>query len=221
VFQPNFRGSDGYGARFRAAGYGEWGRKMQTDVSDGLAELGRLGVVDPKRACIVGAGYGGYAALAGVTVQQGFYRCAVSVAGIADPGASLANIARWSDGPDSATRYWRRFMGVTSLQEGELKAVSPFDAAARADAPILLVHGTDDTVVPIDESRRMAAALRAAGKPVELIELPHEDHWLSHATNRIAMLTAAVAFVEKYDPPDPSPAAPGERAAGPSPDDKR
>jgi dipeptidyl aminopeptidase/acylaminoacyl peptidase len=84
VFQPNFRGSTDRDDAFRRAGYGQWGRKMQTDISDGLAELTRQGIVDPKRACIVGASYGGYAALAGVTLQQGLYRCAVAVAPVSD-----------------------------------------------------------------------------------------------------------------------------------------
>ena len=90
VFQPNFRGSSGSGKAFRDAGFGQWGRKMQTDVSDGVAELARQGIVDPKRVCIVGASYGGYAALAGVTVQQGLYRCAVSVSGVAPLPSPLA-----------------------------------------------------------------------------------------------------------------------------------
>ncbi|MBW8752592.1 MAG: S9 family peptidase, partial [Sphingomonadales bacterium] len=84
VFQPNFRGSTNRGDAFRRAGYGQWGRKMQTDISDGLAELARQGIVDPKRACIVGASYGGYAALAGVTLQHGLYRCAAAVAPVSD-----------------------------------------------------------------------------------------------------------------------------------------
>ena len=207
VFQPNYRGSDGYGLKYREAGFGEWGKKMQTDVSDGLAELARQGVVDPKRACIVGGSYGGYAALAGVTVQQGLYRCAVSVAGVANLGRMLDDAADWSDGPSSTTRYWKRFMGVTTVWQSELKAISPVDVAAHADAPILLIHGTDDTVVPIEQSRQMAAALRRAGKPVDYVELPGEDHWLSREQTRTAMLKAAVAFVEKNDPVDPAPPA--------------
>jgi dipeptidyl aminopeptidase/acylaminoacyl peptidase len=71
VFQPNFRGSTNRDDAFVRAGYGEWGRKMQSDISDGLQALADKGIVDPKRACIVGASYGGYAALAGVTLQQG------------------------------------------------------------------------------------------------------------------------------------------------------
>jgi dipeptidyl aminopeptidase/acylaminoacyl peptidase len=203
VFQPNFRGSSDYGVAFRNAGLGQWGRKMQTDISDGVADLARRGIVDPRRACIVGASYGGYAALAGVTVQQGLYRCAVSVAGVADLGAFLSYAYKRSDGPSSSTRYWRDFMGVTSTwSHSELDPIDPANLASRADAPILLIHGKDDTVVPIDQSQIMERALRRAGKPVEFVTMDNEDHWLSREETRIAMLKSAVAFVEKYNPPN-------------------
>jgi len=200
VFQPNFRGSDGFGRAFRDAGYGQWGRKMQTDISDGVAELTRQGLVDPKRACIVGASYGGYAALAGVTVQQGLYRCAVAVAGIGD----LNGFLTWSDqkfGVETpALRYERLFLGVRSNGDPALRDISPQHLAARADAPILLIHGKDDTVVPINQSLDLRDALKGAGKSVELVELTGEDHWLSSPATRVQTLAASVAFVEKYNP---------------------
>ena len=114
VFQPNFRGSSGYTSEFVDAGQGQWGRKMQTDVSDGLAELARQGIVDPRRACIVGASYGGYAALAGVTVQHGLYRCAVSDAGVSDLAAMLRYEYQKRDDVSATTRYWKTFMGPES-----------------------------------------------------------------------------------------------------------
>ena len=201
VFQPNFRGSGGYGVEFRNAGFGEWGRKMQTDVSDGVAELARQGVVDPKRACIVGGSYGGYAALAGVTVQQGLYRCAVSVAGVADLVDMLNFAYKRAGAPNSELRYWRTYMGVTSFWErSQLKPITPADLADRADAPILLIHGLKDTVVPIDQSETMESALKSAGKPVEFVKMENEDHWLSREATRVQMLKAAVAFVEKNNP---------------------
>jgi dipeptidyl aminopeptidase/acylaminoacyl peptidase len=201
VFQPNFRGSDGYGVEFRNAGLGQWGRKMQTDISDGVAELARQGIVDPKRACIVGASYGGYAALAGVTVQQGLYRCAVADAGVSDLGDMLTYSAGYRGVPSAGIRYWRAFMGVTSVWENsQVKPISPAELADRADAPILLIHGTSDTVVPIAQSETMEAALKRAGKPVEFVRMENEDHWLSRAETRVQMLKAAVAFVEKYNP---------------------
>ena len=204
VFQPNFRGSDGEGGKpLRDAGFGEWGRKMQTDVSDGVAALARRGLVDPKRACIVGASYGGYVALAGVTVQQGLYRCAVSYGGLSDLGDFLERITpSWSDPRNPETRYLRRFIGVRDSEDPALRALSPARLADRADAPVLLIHGADDTVVPILQSRKMERELTKAGKPVEFVLLKGEDHWLSRDATRKAMLAAALAFVEKYDPAD-------------------
>ncbi len=208
VFQPKFRGSSGYGGVLRDAGFGQWGRKMQTDLSDGLAELARQGVVDPKRACIVGASYGGYAALAGVTVQQHLYRCAVSVAGVADLDRMLSyedDKAGWNS---STLRFWKQFMGITShWSNAQVRDISPVQLADKADAPILLLHGDNDTTVPIDQSQAMKRALEGAGKPVEFVTLPGADHWLLEEDARVAMLKASVAFVLKYDPPDPAPTA--------------
>ncbi|HEX7761218.1 MAG TPA: S9 family peptidase [Caulobacteraceae bacterium] len=202
VFQPNFRGSSGYGQEFVRAGYGQWGRKMQTDISDGIQELVRQGVADPHRACVLGWSYGGYAALAGVTVQQGLYRCAVSIAGVADLPLMLTYERDLTGGVGASERYWKTFMGATTGSEAELKPLSPARRADRADAPILLIHGKEDTVVPVDQSQAMEKALRSAGKPVETVYLPGGDHQLSQAQTRLEMLQAAVAFVEKYDPPD-------------------
>lgn len=200
VFQPNYRGTEGRGEAFRRAAFGEFGRKMQTDITDGVAALAAQGVIDPKRACIVGASYGGYAALAGVTVQQGRYRCSVSVAGLAD----LTRFQLWVRQNNASDRraesFWRALMGASAGQN--LADISPAQLAARADAPILLIHGADDSVVPIEQSQQMEKALRGAGKPVEFITMPSEDHWLSRETTRQAMLKSAVAFVEKNNPPN-------------------
>jgi dienelactone hydrolase len=202
VLQPNFRGSTGLGVDFQNAGHGEWGRKMQTDLSDGLAELARLGIADPKRACIMGASYGGYAALAGVTLQHGLYRCAVSVAGVSDVVELYDTDVLHSNRANSLIHALKEELGP----ESDLKKVSPRRFAAQADAPILLIHGKDDTRVLYAQSSAMARELKQAGKPYELVTLPGEDHWLSRGETRLAMLTAAVAFVEKYNPADPAPA---------------
>jgi acetyl esterase/lipase len=198
VFQPNYRGSGGYGAAFRSAGYGQWGAKMLTDMSDGVAALAKSGVVDPKRVCIVGGSYGGYAALAGVTLQRGVYRCAVSVSGVSDVGAVMA---REGDSYANANgRYNRALFGVKSAVDPALAAISPLRRAEDATAPILLIHGKDDTVVPFVHSESMNGALKVAGKPVEFIATDGEDHWLSHEKTRAETLQASVAFVEKYNP---------------------
>jgi len=199
VFQPNYRGTLGYGDDFRRAADGQFGRKMQTDISDGVAALARAGVIDAKRVCIVGASYGGYAALAGVTLQHGLYRCAVSVAGISDMKKMLTDINAGS-GPDRrALNFWR---GLAGAKSEDLDAISPLRFVDKADVPVLLIHGENDTVVPIIQSQLMERALRQAGKPVELVTMPGEDHWLSVPATRETMLERAVGFVEKNNPAD-------------------
>lgn len=197
VLQPNFRGSTNLGEEFKLLGNGEWGRKMQTDLSDGISYLADQGIVDPSRTCIVGASYGGYAALAGVTVEQGVYRCAVSVNGVSDLDLMVDQLYR-ETGSKEGREYWLEQMGP----KDELKSISPRQLASRADGPVLLIHGVDDTVVPYKQSDVMLDALEDAGKPVRLVQLDGEDHWLSRESTRKTMLAEAVAFVMEHNPPD-------------------
>jgi dipeptidyl aminopeptidase/acylaminoacyl peptidase len=203
VLQPQFRGSDGFGQRFLAAGFGEWGRKMQSDLEDGVRKLVQDGVVDPKRVCIVGASYGGYAALAGAAFDGDLYRCAASVAGLSD----LRRFLSWRanrQGGDRDTpqmRYWTRFMGADNPRDTKLQAISPAEFVDRVKIPVLLIHGQDDTVVGFEQSRIMAEALKKAGKPVSLVALKGEDHWLSREETRLQMLRSVVDFLKANNPP--------------------
>jgi dipeptidyl aminopeptidase/acylaminoacyl peptidase len=198
VLQPNFRGSS-LSYQFVSAGFGQWGRKMQTDLSDGVHYLADQGVIDPKRVCIVGGSYGGYAALAGVTLDPGLYRCAISVAGISD-----MKRFRWGIGyTDSAgQRYMDRYLGTAHQGNSVLSAISPIDHADALTAPVLLIHGVDDTVVPYSQSSLMESVLKSAHKNVEFVTLKHEDHWLSSSQTRLQMLEASVAFLRKNNPPN-------------------
>lgn len=199
VLQPEFRGSDGFGWKLESAGFGEWGRKMQTDLSDGVRALAGQGLIDPKRVCIVGHSYGGYAALTGVTLEQGVYRCAVSVAGVSDLRTQIGGPKADAE-HSSSVRYWDRFMGAKDPKDPILDQISPASHAAAASAPILLIHGQDDTVVPIEQSRIMERELKRANKPVEFVVLKNEDHWLSREATRMQTLQATVAFLEKDNP---------------------
>ena len=203
VLQTNFRGSS-VDASFIQAGFGEWGRKMQTDLSDGVRYLAKEGIADPARVCIVGASYGGYAALAGVTIDPGVYRCAVAVAGISDLKRMLAweaDQVRYSD--KDTVRYWNRFMGVSGPGDPKLDAISPIKHIDAVKVPVLLIHGKDDTVVPFEQSTVMFDALRSAKKDVQMVTLKHEDHWLSRGETRLQMLESSVEFLRAQNPPDP------------------
>jgi len=199
VLQVNYRGSDGFGWKFLSAGFGQWGRKMQTDLSDGVRHLAAKGTIDPKRVCIVGGSYGGYAALAGAALDRGVYRCAASFGGISD----LRKMIIYSRGMHglAAQRYWTRFMGADDLKDPILAQYSPLAHIADVDIPVLLIHGRDDTVVPLEQSQLMADALQRAGKPVELVVQKGADHWLSRGDTRLAMLQAVTTFLERNNPP--------------------
>jgi dipeptidyl aminopeptidase/acylaminoacyl peptidase len=133
-----------------------------------------------------------------VTLQQGLYKCAVAVAPVADLGALFTE----EGGTSNRSGMLRRSLLEELGPRDGFAEVSPRRHAARADAPILLIHGKDDTVVPFDQSDDMAHALASAGKPHRLVVLREEDHWLSRPETRLQMLEEAVIFVEEHNPPD-------------------
>lgn len=194
VLQPNYRGSTGYGAAFRDKGDGEWGKAMQDDVTDGVRWLIADGVADAKRICIVGGSYGGYAALQGTVRDPDLYRCAVSFAGVSDLAQQVKFNRRYLGGQTSRAVYRQA--------APDFAAVAPVNFAATIKTPILLVHGKRDTVVPYDQSLRMDAALRKAGKAVETVIQPEGDHGLSREADRVGFLRALEAFLAKHNPAD-------------------
>jgi dipeptidyl aminopeptidase/acylaminoacyl peptidase len=200
VLQPNYRGSDGYGAAWRDAGRGGWGTGvMQQDITDGVAALVDAGIADRERVCIVGASYGGYAALAGATFTPELYRCAVAISPIADVNGFIDYQRDRSERGSATVTYWETVAGGDLGAAGDrLRAISPARNVDNVQAPILLIHGRDDSVVPISQSRSMESALRGAGKSVELVELSGEDHWLSRADTRLETLEAVDAFLATH-----------------------
>jgi dipeptidyl aminopeptidase/acylaminoacyl peptidase len=196
VLQPQFRGSTGYGEAHRKAGYRQWGRLMQDDVTDGVKALIEQGIADPKRVCIVGASYGGYAALAGAAFTPELYACAVSINGISNLPAMLTFEEAYAGEESDSLSYWKDHIGPRTSPEVISK--SPSRAAANVRAPILLLHGVNDSVVPVAQSREMASALKSLSKAHTLIELPGEDHWLSRSDSRTRVLTEMETFLARY-----------------------
>jgi dipeptidyl aminopeptidase/acylaminoacyl peptidase len=198
VFQPNFRGSDGFGRAFAESGYGEWGRKMQDDITDGVRMLIAQGAVDGNRMCIVGASYGGYAALAAAALTPDLFKCAASVAGISDLESFIAwRKSRWGSDSEGYT-YWLKAIGDPDVDEQRLRDVSPARLVDRIKIPVLLIHGTDDYIVPVAQSRAMQRALERAGITAELVELEGEGHsnWAFDSDKRA--LETIDAFLSRY-----------------------
>jgi len=173
VLQPNFRGSGGYGQGFVRAGNRRWGERMQEDVEDCVAHVVAAGKVDAARVAIAGISYGGYAALMGAVRRPDLYRACAAICGVSDLPAILRSEKR--DDPEGY-EYWVRSMGDPGADRAMLEAASPARRAAEIACPVLLIHGVDDRIVPIEQSRLMARALKDAGKPHELVEVPGAGH---------------------------------------------
>jgi dipeptidyl aminopeptidase/acylaminoacyl peptidase len=196
VLQPQFRGSTGFGADLFRAGHKQWGRGMQDDITAGVQDLITRGIVDPKRVCIVGGSYGGYAALAGAAFTPDIYACAVSVNGVTDI-PQMAGYLRERGGEDSDSyRWWRDMIGHPSDQD--LIAFSPSRSIETIKAPILLIHATNDTVVPPSQSRNFSQLLKQRGKAHEYVELAGEDHWLSTGSSRQTVLESIDRFLAAH-----------------------
>jgi dipeptidyl aminopeptidase/acylaminoacyl peptidase len=195
VFQPNFRGSGGFGVAFKEAGHGEWGGKMQDDITDGVNLLVRQGWSDPERICIMGANYGGYAALAGGAFTPGLYQCIAAIAPISNVVEILKTTKRDSGSRSLTFDNVERMIGDLRDDRAKIEDISPVNHAANFTAPVLLIHGEDDAVLPLLQSTQMKDALEAAGKPVRYVVLKGEDHWLSKSETRLQTLQELDKFV--------------------------
>jgi len=213
VFQPNFRGSSGFGRAFAEAGYGEWGGRMQQDVSDGVDALLKSGAADPARMCLVGASYGGYVALQGGAADGDRWRCVVSIAGVSDLPEVLEYERRIWGRDSEIYEYWTRSIGDEKADAASLIARSPARNASRFTAPVLLIHGDVDGVVPLDQSKRMKSALERVGKSVRLVVLKDEDHNGWARKNEKLMLQELESFLATHLKGAPAPASTAKPAA--------
>ena len=152
VLQPQFRGSTGFGEAFETAGYRQWGGLMQDDITDGVRAMISQGIADPHRIAIVGASYGGYAALAGAAFTPELYACAVSIDGVSDVAALRRDVASTQElGPfmlpvyihSTADDYWNTHIGTAN--DRNLVDRSPINSVKSIRAPVLLIYGSGDS----------------------------------------------------------------------------
>jgi dipeptidyl aminopeptidase/acylaminoacyl peptidase len=198
VIQPQFRGSTGFGTAHREAGKGEWGRKMQDDLTDAIKFFVAKDYINPEKVCILGGSYGGYAALAGGAFTPDLYRCIVSINGVSDLN-DLRHEDRNKFGYYSeAADYMDIQYSKGDVDKAELSARSPVQHVKNFIAPVLLIHGDKDQRVPISQSEHIAKELRAAGKSVEFIKLNGDTHYLEEPETRTQALLAAIEFVNKH-----------------------
>ncbi|HEY1880567.1 MAG TPA: S9 family peptidase [Caulobacteraceae bacterium] len=198
VLQLNFRGSGGYGVNWLNAGFRQWGGLMQDDIVDGVRALIAQGLVDPKRICIFGASYGGYAALIQGGLHPELYKCVVSWAGVSDLEKLLKD-DRSSDGKDSEVyNYELKELGDPDADHVALAKASPITYADNYASPVLLVHGLDDTTVKVDQSKEMAKALQHGKRDVRLVLVKGENHRDWDKDNMVSTMDAVAAFIDAH-----------------------
>jgi dipeptidyl aminopeptidase/acylaminoacyl peptidase len=188
VLQPQFRGSTCNGAEFERLGFRQWGLAMQDDLTDGTRWLIQQKLADAARICIVGASYGGYAALEGVVKEPDLYRCAAAWA----PATDLAKMVSKDKRDHLNTEAGIDTIGT---DHDALKDVSPALHADRIRVPVLLVHGKSDFTVQVWQSEEMEEALKDAHKNVEAIYLDDSDHYMDTFDARLAWLKALEKFL--------------------------
>lgn len=190
VLQMNFRGSSGYGYDFMKQGLQSWGQAMQDDVEDGTRWLIEQGIADKSRICIVGASYGGYAALMGAVKTPDLYQCIVSFAGVTDVEYLVKSHRRFSN-----YEVVKKQIGDNYKQ---LWQVSPLKHADKITKPVLLIHGSKDRVVRVRHSDKMASKLKRAEKSVLYLEIEGADHYLSNNEHRLQTFSAIEAFLAQH-----------------------
>lgn len=199
VVVPNFRVTPGMGQKIFSAGLGEIGRKMSEDHEDALKWAVDEGFSDPKRACISGASYGGYAALQAMVKTPDLFKCAV--AGLAVTDLEYQNTSMDTDyvryGRDD-NKTWKAVVGVKSFGEAIVREVSPVHNAAKIKGAVFLYAGQDDSRVPIDQINRMDKALRAAGNPAKaFVVKEREGHGFGKLENRVDLYTLILKFLDQ------------------------
>jgi len=191
VLQINFRGSSNYGRAHTAAARHQWGLRMQDDVTDATRWAIEQGIADRKRICIYGASYGAYAALMGTVREPGLYQCAAGYVGIYDLPLMFERGDIQSD--RSGMTYLRDWLGAPEA----LAERSPVNLAAQVKVPVFLAAGGEDKRAPIQHTKKMEAALRRAGTPVESLYYKSEGHGFYTPQHQREYYTRLLAFLSR------------------------
>ncbi|BCD99832.1 alpha/beta hydrolase family protein [Marinagarivorans cellulosilyticus] len=187
VFQPQFRGSKGFGFEHLRAGDQQWGLGIQNDITDGVNWLVKEEIIDPKKVCIVGASFGGYAAGMGLASTPELYQCGISINGVLDMKFFNRD-----------TLWHNEYNQELTNPEWGLAKVSPYHLIKKIDDPMLIIYGEDDSVVDPEHSTKMHKRLKKKGKSTEIVKLPKGEHWRTIEANEIKMFEAMDRFLSTY-----------------------
>lgn len=195
VLQMNFRSSTGYGKSFWTAGFKQWGKAMQDDVTDGVKWLIDQGIADPKRVAIYGGSYGGYTVLAGITFTPELYCCGIDYVGVSNIFTLF----------DTMPPYWEQgrkmmyeMVGDPETEKELLTSVSPIFHIDNITCPLFVAQGANDVRVKQEHSEQIVSALREKNIDVEYMVKENEGHGFHNEENRFDFYRAMEAFLEKH-----------------------
>ena len=192
VLSVNYRGSTGLGKDHLLAGEGEWYARMQDDLVDAVRWAVDERIADPDRLVIMGASYGGYAALAGLTRDPDLFAAAIAEVGPSNLRTLLESIPPYWE---SGRTILERMIGVGKV---DLDAISPIQHVDRIERPLLLGHGANDPRVKLTESETIAAAMAERQLPIDFVVFPDEGHGLANPSNALAMYALVEAFLSQH-----------------------
>jgi dipeptidyl aminopeptidase/acylaminoacyl peptidase len=200
VLEPEFRGSTGFGKKHFHAGWKQWGLKMQDDIADGARWAIAEGIVDPKRICIAGASYGGYATLMGLINNPELFKCGIDWVGVTD--IALLYTGHWSAKSDLSEGYKKYGMptlvGDPVKDAAQFEATSPLAQAARIKQPLLLAYGGADQRVPVYHGKKFYEAVKRTNADVESVVYDEEGHGWALPKNRIDFWGRVEQFLERH-----------------------
>jgi dipeptidyl aminopeptidase/acylaminoacyl peptidase len=196
TLQVNFRGSAGFGKKFLNAGNGQWGvGTMQHDLTDAVKWAIAKGIADPKKVCIYGGSYGGYATLAGLVFTPDLYACGVDIVGPSNIKTLLAAIPP----------YWAPMKKMFTLRVGDVEAdetlntkISPLFHASNIKVPLIVAQGANDPRVNIREADQIVKAMRDKGLPVTYVVYTDEGHGFARPNNRLDFYGRVDEFLAKH-----------------------
>ena len=199
VVVPNFRITPGMGARKYYSGFGTMGREMSDDHEDALKWAVEQGFADPRRACISGASYGGYAALWAPVRTPNAFKCVIAGLPVTDLPYQLTSTETDFVSSDSALNFWRAILGTNDFNSQLARDLSPINHADKIKVPVFMYAGRDDVRTPARQADRMAAALERAGnKPKAYFVADKEGHGFGRVENNVTLYTQMLRFLEEH-----------------------
>lgn len=194
VLQVNFRGSTGFGKDFVNAGNYEWARNMHNDLLDAAQWAVKERIADQNRIAIMGANYGGYATLVGLSFTPEVFACGVDIAGPSNLESLLQSIPPYWEG---YRQMLAAAVGAPDTPPGQalLKERSPLYKASNIQRPLLIGQGANDPRVKQAESDQIVAAMNKLGIPVTYLLYPDEGHGLQKPQNRFSFYAVAESFL--------------------------